>query len=154
MFTFFHTYTPAAFPALVRSGLWRGGDGLKLMHKPGFRAPDDFNTALADGAPLTALLRELGCPFYIDRLQGGMAYTAAYPYDGAVIRRLTETLGDRFLGFQLHEWASNLRSDALRIRALLAEEGVSPTDRAAYAGSWRRVQSGALPLIRSVLKRQ
>ncbi len=131
MFRFIHTYTPPAFPALVKSGLWREGDGLKLMHKPGFAPPHDFNTMLAEGSPLERLLNELRCPFYVDRLQGGVGYPVRYPYDPATVSHLRELLGERFLGFQLHEWASNLRSDQQRIRELCGREGIDPSDDAA-----------------------
>ncbi|MBQ6065570.1 MAG: hypothetical protein IJK89_01995 [Clostridia bacterium] len=141
MLTFFHTYAEKAFPALVKSGLWREGDGLKLMHKPSFQPPCDFNAALAPGAPLETLLKELRCPFYVDRLQGGIGYTRRYPYDAAVIARLRDLLGDRFFGFQMHEWASNLRSDEKRIRELCERENVNENDPAAWAGLWDRVQT-------------
>ena len=147
MFTFFHTYTRDSFPALLKSGLWREGDGLKLMHKPAFQPPHDFNTALAPGAPLETLLRELRCPFYVDRLQGGIGYTRRYPYDPAVVTHLRDLLGDRFFGFQMHEWASNLRSDETRIRELFAEENADPNDPTAWDNLWDRIRSGELPLF-------
>ena len=147
MLTFFHTYTEKAFPALVKSGLWREGDGLKLMHKPSFQPPHDFNSALAPGAPLETLLKELRCPFYVDRLQGGVGYTRRYPYDAALIARLRDLLSDRFFGFQMHEWASNLRSDEKRIRELCERENVNENDPAAWAGLWGRVQTGGLDLF-------
>ena len=147
MFRFIHTYTQASFPGLVKSGLWREGDGLKLMHKPSFRPPHDYNVALAKDAPLSVLLRELRCPFYIDRLQGGVGYTNTYPYDPAVTARLRETQGDNFLGFQMHEWASNLRSDMERIEALFRREGVSMDDPAAWRSVFARVEAGELPLF-------
>ena len=141
MFSFIHTYTEASFPGLIKRGLWRDGDGLKLMHKPGFLPPFDFNSALSPGAPLETLLTELGCPFYVDRLQGGLGYTNTYPYRPATVRRLSQTLGERFLGFQMHEWASNLRSDMKRILALFDAEGASPDDPDAWRSLWRRVQN-------------
>ena len=136
MFTFIHTYAPGVFPALEKSGLWRQGDGLKLMHKPGFLPPDAFNTALAPGSPLAELLRELRCPFYVDRLQGGVGYTNRYPYDEGLIGGLRDLLGDGFWGFQMHEWASNLNSDVERIRRLFTEQGAAPEDPAAWERLW------------------
>ena len=122
MFHFIHTYTEDSFPGLVSSGLWRVGDGLKLMHKPGFLPPHDFNSAVAPGAPLERLLRELRCPFYIDRLQGGIGFTKTYPYDPALLAHYRDMPGGQFFGFQMHEWASNLRSDEKRIRELCERE--------------------------------
>ena len=147
MFTFIHTYAPGVFPALEKSGLWRQGDGLKLMHKPGFLPPHDFNTALAPGSPLSALLRELKCPFYVDRLQGGVGYTNRYPYDEGLIGGLRDLLGDGFWGFQMHEWASNLNSDIERIRRLFTEQGAAPEDPAAWERLWDRIEAGSLPLF-------
>lgn len=147
MFTFVHTYAQDVFPALVKSGLWRRGDGLKLMHKPGFEPPHDFNTAAAVGSPLEKLLHELRCPFYIDRLQGGLGYTNVYPYSKALLSHYSELLGDDFWGFQMHEWASNFRSDETRIRELCEREGVSTGDPTALSRLWGRVLAGELPLF-------
>ena len=147
MITFIHTYAENVFPALVNSGLWRGGDGLKLMHKPGFRPPYDFNSVAAPDGKLETLLRDLKCPFYIDRLQGGLGRTDIYPYDRSLARYYEELLGERFLGFQMHEWASNLRSDEKRIRELMEKEGAAAGDAAAWERMWDRVEAGTLPLF-------
>ena len=147
MLTFIHTYTAASFPGLIKSGLWREGDGLKLMHKPGFTPPDDFNSIAAVGLPLERLLRELRCPFYIDRLQGGVGFTNQYAYDKTLLRHYRALLGERFLGFQMHEWASNFASDRERILALCEKEGVSLSDPAARDRFWDAVEAGKLPLF-------
>ena len=147
MLTFLHTYTADSFRGLIRSGLWRTGDGLKLMHKPAFRPPHDFNTVAVPGAPLERLLAELRCPFYIDRLQGGVGCDRRYPYDRSLLARYTELLGDRFFGLQIHEWASNLRSDQERISELFRKEGENEKDPAAWARLWARICSGETPLF-------
>lgn len=147
MITFIHTYAENVFPALLKSGLWREGDGLKLMHKPGFLPPYDFNSVAAVGGALETLLRELRCPFYIDRLQGGLGRTHIYPYDPALTRHYETLLGERFLGFQMHEWASNLRSDEKRIRELMQKKGVDARSPAAWERMWDRVEAGTLPLF-------
>ncbi|MCR5782937.1 MAG: hypothetical protein K6G90_09425 [Clostridia bacterium] len=144
---FIHTYTERAFPAIIKSGLWRDGDGLKLMHKPGFLPPDDFNTACAHGSSLDLLLSELQCPFYVDRLQGGLGCTRNYPF----IRELTyyykKLLGDGFLGFQMHEWASNFRSDQLRIEELYRDQNVNKNDPSALRDIWDKIRKGTLSLF-------
>ena len=147
MIAFMHTYAENVFPALVKNNLWREGDGLKLMHKPGFLPPYDFNLIAAAGGKLETLLRDLRCPFYIDRLQGGLGRTDIYPYDITLTRYYESLLGERFLGFQMHEWASNLRSDEKRIRELIQKEGVEARDPAAWERLWDRVQAGTLPLF-------
>ena len=147
MFRFIHTYTAESFPGLARQGLWRDGDGLKLMHKPGFGPPFDFNTAVLAGTPLEKLLAELRCPFYVDRLQGGLGLTRKYPYDASLLRRCRTLLGDRFWGFQMHEWASNFRSDLERIEELAGREGSDLRRTDERTRFWQAVQSGALPLF-------
>ncbi len=147
MLHFIHTYTELAFPAIVKSGLWHDGDGLKLMHKPDFVPPYDFNSQLAVEAPLRKLLRELKCLFYIDRLQGGMANTKTYPYNPALLSDLREELRENFLGFQMHEWASNLRSDIQRILAQCKNEAVDANNHAGLRELFSRVQTGESSLF-------
>ena len=142
MLTFIHTYTEDSFPGLAARGLWRDGDGLKLMHKPGFVPPNDFNTAAAPGSKLESLLRSLRCPFYIDRLQGGLGYDRRYPYDRKIVEHYRSLLGESFLGFQIHEWASNFRSDQQRIAELFRKLGEDPDDPAAWARTWEKIVSG------------
>ena len=147
MLTFLHTYTEESFPGLEANGLWRKGDGLKLMHKPGFEPPFDFNTAAAVGSPLERLIKELSCPFYIDRLQGGLGLTRRYPYDPALLRHYDELLGERFWGFQMHEWASNFRSDLERIEALIRQETTDPNDPAQRQRVLQKVKSRELSVF-------
>ena len=147
MLTFIHTYTAESFPGLRESGLWRDGDGLKLMHKPEYLPPHDFNYSAAVGSPLEKLLRELDCPFYIDRLQGGIGFTRDYPYDRALTAHYRAMLGEKFLGFQMHEWASNLRSDEKRIRELFEKEKLDEKSPEARRRLWEGVNRGALSLF-------
>ena len=147
MFHFIHTYTEKAFPAIVKSGLWHNADGLKLMHKPGFLPPYDFNSQLAPEAPLRKLLRELKCPFYIDRLQGGMANTNTYAYNSDILSGLSEELRENYLGFQMHEWASNLRSDMQRILAQCEHDNIDVSYPAELRDLFARVQPGESSLF-------
>ena len=140
-FTFIHTYTPESFPGLAKAGLWRTGDGLKLMHKPAFLPPQDFNTVAAVGSQLERLLRDLRCPFYIDRLQGGVGQPVNYCFDPALLRHYDALLGENFLGLQMHEWASNYRSDCKRILQLFGEKGVS-LGTAEADRLWDRIERG------------
>ncbi|MBR5426827.1 MAG: hypothetical protein IK118_00650 [Clostridia bacterium] len=141
-FSFIHTYMPGIFPALEASGLWRGGDGLKMMHKPSFTPPDDFNSAAAKDGALARLLFDLGCRFYVDRLQGGIGFTRKYPYDAELLKYYRDLPDGRFLGFQMHEWASNFASDLGRIRASFAADGLSPDAPADAERFWREVKAG------------
>lgn len=141
MFRFIHTYTPESFPGLAKAGLWRAGDGLKLMHKPASRPPHDFNTVAAVGSPLERLLSELRCPFYIDRLQGGVGLPVNYVYDPALLSHYDRLLGENFLGLQMHEWASNYRNDCKRITQFFSERGVAPGTEEALR-LWNAVEKG------------
>ncbi len=147
MLHFIHTYSDNVFPALLKSGLWREGDGLKLMHKPGFQPPYDFNSRLKEDAPLERLLRELKCLFYIDRLQGGLENTNHYEYDPIIVSHLHDLLGENFLGWQMHEWASNLRSDQQRILALCEKENIDFVDPAALRSLFGSVKNGEKELF-------
>ena len=142
MMTFIHTYTEDSWAGLVKNGLWRDGDGLKLMHKPDFPPPYDFNRIAAPGGDLFRRLEELRCPFYVDRLQGGIGLPRWYRFDPALVRRLCGLLEDKFWGWQMHEWASNYRSDTERILALYRKLNLtdpSPEERHAV---WQRIRRG------------
>lgn len=119
MFSFIHTFTNASLPGLQKQGLWHAGDGLKIMHKPYFPAERGFNEYAKPGTLLYQTLRELRCPFYIDRMQGGLPFPYWYPFNTGLLEQYKELLGDNFWGFQMHEWASNFRSDMPRITAAL-----------------------------------
>ena len=121
MFHFIHTYTGNSFEGLIKNGLWHAGDGLKIMHKPYYPAQYRFNDFYGENSALFALLKELDCIFYIDRLQGGIGLPFWYDYDNGLLKKYGEMLGDKFWGFQMHEWASNRSSDCKRIKAALNE---------------------------------
>ena len=107
MFTFIHTYTEDTFEGLIRQNLFREGDGLKIMHK--MYSPEEamFNRVAQPGPMLFVRVKQLDCPFYIDRLQGGMPFPCWYEYDAELLDVWHRMLGGNFFGFQIHEWASN-----------------------------------------------
>ena len=154
MFTFIHTYTPESWEGLIRNGLWRDGDGLKLMHTVGMPEEASFNRVLAPGSQLFRKLEELRCPFYVDRLQGGVGLPRWYRFDPAVIHRLIDLLGEDFWGWQIHEWSSNYRSDIGRISDLYRSRGTpvpSPEERRRI---WDGIRSGKIPLFLEALTRE
>ncbi len=127
MFSFIHTYKEDSFQGLFEKGLWREGDGLKLMHKNYLPKERSFNEiAKADGI-LYNRIKELGCLFYIDRFQGGISFPYAYDYDKNLLKEYKKMLGDKFLGFQMHEWISNFESENKRVmeaeKKWIAEHG-------------------------------
>ena len=147
MLTFMHTYTSESWAGVLQNGLWRDGDGLKMMHKPFMPAGTDFNSAARVGSPLEKTLRELRCPFYVDRLQGGMGLDRLYPFDRGLLAYYQRLLGDGFWGFQMHEWSSNYRSDAERILAMYRTEGDPTPSGARKKELWRDVKAGRIKLF-------
>ncbi len=127
MFKFIHTYTEDSFQGLFEKGLWREGDGLKLMHKNYLPKERSFNEIAKAGGLLYERIKQLNCPFYIDRFQGGISFPYAYDYDKTLLEKYKEMLGDNFWGFQVHEWVSNFESENKRVieaeKKWIAERG-------------------------------
>ncbi len=151
MLTFMHTYTPESWEGLVRRGLWRDGDGLKVMHAVSMPPEADFNRIAAPGAPLSRRLEALRCPFYIDRLQGGVALPRWFRFDEAVTARLHALLGENFWGWQFHEWSSNYRSDVGRLDALFRRRGAPGLTPQAERQIWQDVVDGREKILLEAL---
>ncbi len=147
MIKFIHTYTEKSIDTLLASGLFRQGHGLKLMHKPVFTPPVDFNTVAREDEKLHGILEDLACPFYIDRLQGGLGSPVKYNYDKALLKHYRDHEKIDFLGLQMHEWASNFRSDMKRIAELCAKEGIAPAEVHNRTDFWEKVQDGTFDLF-------
>lgn len=116
MFHFIHAYLPDTrlWEGLVNKGFIDGTSGVKLMQSA--LAPDEhrFNAQAFEGSELNSIVFEANRVFYVDRLQGG-SFMYRYAYDKKLINLYKERLGDNFLGFQMHEWASNFLGDYKRI---------------------------------------
>lgn len=106
---FFHVYRHDWVEGLEKNGLLNSESGFKLQHN--FPIPKNFlfNEYAAKGTPFHRLITENKIPFYVDRLAGGTTYMPSYTFDKALIEEYKNALGDEFLGFQLHESASNRR---------------------------------------------
>ncbi len=106
---FFHVYNEDCFRGLEKNGLINKDSGFKIQHA--FSVPEErkFNQYAAKGSKLYNLIKEGNYPFYVDRIAGGITYHE-YPYDKDLINEYVSLLGDWFLGFQLHESASNRRN--------------------------------------------
>ncbi len=115
MLKFIHTYTEDSFRGIFEKGLWREGDGFKLMHKNYLPEERLFNEIAKVGGVLYERIKELNCPFYIDRFQGGIPFPYEYDYDKNLLDEYKKMLGDKFLGFQMHEWVSNFESENKRV---------------------------------------
>lgn len=122
MFHFIHGYlsdTPF-WKGLVAKGFIDDTSGVKLMQSA--LSPDEhrFNAQAYEGSELNSIVFEANRVFYVDRLQGG-SFMYRYAYDKKLINLYKERLGDNFLGFQMHEWASNFLGDYKRIVNLLGK---------------------------------
>ena len=110
MFVFFQGYLPELWQAQVKAGLVRDTDGIRFCQNIMLKDEMKFNSLAARGGELYGILKERKCPFYIDRLQGGV-YIDEYPFDKTLLEEYKTLLGDNFWGFQMHEWMSNYYYD-------------------------------------------
>ena len=120
---FFHVYNEKCFDGLVKNNLINEDTGFKIQHA--FSVPGElkFNNFAAKGSKLHSLIKEGKIPFYVDRITGGITYHE-YEFDKDLIREYESILGDWFLGFQLHESASNISdSDWKRIPEIMGHDG-------------------------------
>ncbi|MBE6886283.1 MAG: hypothetical protein E7486_04960 [Ruminococcaceae bacterium] len=135
MFTYLHCYMPQTWEAQVRAGLVRPGDGIRFSQSLDIEEEMKFNRLAQKGGALYQYVKEHCCPFYIDRLQGG-CFLEEYPYDMELVNEYRRLLGDKFWGFQMHEWGSNMRSDFEKITSNQCPEwtaeAITETIRRAY----------------------
>ena len=119
---FFHVYNEKYFEGLVKNKLINKDTGFKIQHI--FAMPEElkFNALAAKGGRLHSLIKENRYPFYVDRIAGGCTYHK-YEFDRELIREYADILGEWFLGFQLHESASNRRQNWGRIRKTMGSDG-------------------------------
>ena len=113
MLTYLHCYSGDLFEGFEKNGLLKKSFGVRLPHAIDFPKEAQFNNIAAKGGALYNLVKEHRCPLYIDRLQGG-CYIYNYPYDMALLDEYENLLSDDFYGFQMHEWLSNYKGDALK----------------------------------------
>lgn len=105
---FIHVYNDEFVEGLEKSGLLNKDSGFKIQQT--FRARKErlFNEYAKVGGKLHSILKANNMPFYVDRIAGGTIYNP-YVFDKDLIHAYREMLGDDFLGFQMHESASNRR---------------------------------------------
>ncbi len=137
MLIYFEGYHPRVWPGLVKRGLIRKNTGLRFCQN--IMLPDElkFNRLAAVDGAFYRLQQQLDCPVYIDRLQGGV-YIDAYPYDMALLQHYRTRLGDKFWGFQMHEWMSNFGSDLAKLTAAgcddWTQQSITDAIRRAFPG--------------------
>lgn len=113
LFVFIHGYLPKVWEAQVQAGIVGENDGVRFCQNLLLKDSMKFNELAAIGSELYNIIADRKCVFYIDRLQGG-CYIEEYPYDEKLLDEYKRILGDKFWGFQMHEWMSNYRSDAFK----------------------------------------
>ena len=116
-FCFYHPYHPETWQAMIDCGLVREGDGIRFCQCIRSRGPLEFNVLAAKGTELYEYIKRTRAPLYVDRLQGG-GYIQTYPYDKELIAQYEDMLGDKFKGWQMHEWLSNYRTDLSRLQSI------------------------------------
>lgn len=134
-FTYFHCYTEDLWPGYEKRGLLRRNFGIRFPQSIDLPESQKFNALAARGGTLHRLVSETRCAFYIDRLQGG-SFMQDYVYDRGLIEEYERLLGDRFLGFQMHEWLSNYRSDVDKLKDVPAEAWTKENIAAAIYGKF------------------
>ena len=107
---FFHGYSPEAWRGYWKNNLIRENTGIRFCQSLGIAEELKFNNLAKKGGELYRLVKENNYPLYVDRLQGG-SHIQNYQYDKALIEEYRNMLGERFFGFQMHEWVSNYRHD-------------------------------------------
>ena len=142
---FFHVYNEKCYEGLVKNNLLNEDSGFKIQHA--FSVPGElkFNRFAAKGTPLHSMIKENKIPFYVDRITGGITYHE-YAFDKDLIREYENILGDWFLGFQLHESASNITdSDWKRIPELMGHDGPYDVEelKKALATKLTNIEDGA-----------
>jgi len=105
---------PQTWDAQIKAGLIDENSGIRFCESIDIDPQLKFNALAQKGGALDELLQHSAMPFYVDRLQGG-CFIEKYPYDPALLAHYQERLGDRFWGFQMHEWMSNISSDIAKI---------------------------------------
>lgn len=113
-FTFFHAYMPEIFEAQIKSGLFKENDGIRFCQSIDIDEKLKFNNLAKIEGDLFNFVKDNNCPLYIDRLQGG-CFFEGYDYNMELVRIYREMLGEKFYGFQMHEWMSNFISDTAKL---------------------------------------
>jgi hypothetical protein len=115
-FTYFHCYAEDLWRGYERNGLLRRHFGIRFPQAVNLPEGKKFNALAARGGALHRIVFENRdrCAFCVDRLQGG-AFIQDYAYDQDLVAEYERLLGDRFLGFQMHEWLSNYKSDLTKL---------------------------------------
>lgn len=108
MFRFYHTYMPEIWEGNIKNGFIDETSGIRLPLNIEYENLPDrlFNNIAKKDGTVWNIVKDGKLGLYVDRLSGGIYYFDYRP-DKALIEDYKNLCGDSFLGFQLHEWASN-----------------------------------------------
>ena len=121
-FTYFHCYAEDLWEGYEKNGLIRDSFGIRFPESIDIPEHLKFNNLARVGGDLYNYVKKHKCAMYIDRLQGG-CFLESYPYDQALVNEYKAMLGDKFLGFQMHEWLSNYKGDVeWKLGELMSDE--------------------------------
>ncbi len=124
---FFHVYNEDCFKGLEKNGLINNDSGFKIQHCFAIPEKQKFNCFASKDSKLYNFIKNGKYAFYIDRIAGGITYHK-YDFDQALINEYANILGNWFLGFQLHESASNRRNSDWQTILRVMDKKIGPYD--------------------------
>jgi hypothetical protein len=117
-FCFIHMYDEQYWKGLEQHNMINTNSGIKINQVYAIPKAQQFNQLAGSSSNLFKMIKEKKITLYIDRLQGGIYYDK-YDYDMGLLEKYKVILGDKFLGIQMHEWASNYKNDWKKIKNVM-----------------------------------
>ena len=139
MFSFYHTYMPEIWDGMLKNGFIDKNSGIRLPLNIEYEDLPDrlFNNIAKKDGTLWNIVKDVSLGIYVDRLQGGIYYFDYRP-DKELIEKYKNLCGERFLGFQMHEWASNYLGEFTKLYKGKLDswsvEDIEKTYKALYPG--------------------
>lgn len=121
MFTYFHCYMPETWDAQLKAGFIDKTSGIRFAQSLMLSEGRKFNNLAKRDGILWNIIKENKYSLYIDRLQGG-CYYEGYDFNMTLVEDYKNLLGHKFMGFQMHEWLSNYRSDLKKLGDAACED--------------------------------
>lgn len=126
-----HTYMPEIWEGIVKNGFIGKDSAVRLGLNWRIEGKRDFNIIAKKDGELYNIIKQGDLGFYVDRLQGGVEYFDYTP-DPELCKVYEDLCGDRFLGFQMHEWASNYLGEFKKLLDAKLDEWSLEAITAAY----------------------
>lgn len=144
---YYHTYMPEIWDGMIKNGFIDKDAGIRLnLNWRHLKSKRDFNNIAKKDGELYNIIKDSGLGFYVDRIQGGVEFFEYTP-SPELCKLYDDMLGDKFLGFQMHEWASNYLGEF----AKLSKAGLDTWTKEAIIDSYEKFYlQSEMPLIESV----